>query len=251
MDAVKILGGLLSQRAARTGGNGAVLGQILNGIADSNAGDHPRQQRQRHDDAVDPRLADPRLADPRQVDPRFDPRFQQPFQDIVRDGVHRHHRGGGRLAPQASQWVQRPEYQPPTVRHAPQPRHGDHHHDHHSGLGYHRRAEILIEAMVMAAQSDGRIDKLEQDRIVDQLQPLDPDEVAFLRREFGRRHDVHAFIHDLPRGMEYEVYQVSLMAIDVDTQLEANYLREFAKCLRIDPQVCNQIHRRCGAVCLW
>ncbi|MGB7326776.1 MAG: DUF533 domain-containing protein [Rubripirellula sp.] len=252
MDAVKVLGSLLSQRAARTGGNGAVLGQILNGIADANEsrgrtpGHHP-------------------------VDPRFDRNHHSSFEHIVRDSVDRHHRGGGRLPAPANQWVQQSGYvnpnfapriaqanvgrppvglNPPVVRHAPRPHHQPHH-DHHSGLGYNRRAEIMIEAMVMAAQSDGKIDALEQDRILDQLQPLDQDEIQYLRREFGRRHDVHAFIHALPQGMEYEVYQVSLMAINLDSQLEANYLREFAKCLRIDPQVCNQIHQRCGAPCLF
>ncbi|QDT04634.1 hypothetical protein K227x_30270 [Rubripirellula lacrimiformis] len=103
----------------------------------------------------------------------------------------------------------------------------------------------------MASQADGKIDAAEQERILQQLQPLDQDELQFLRREFGRRHDVHAFIHALPNGMEYEVYQVSLMAMHLDTNLEAQYLREFAKCLRIDPQVCNRIHRRVGAPTLF
>lgn len=240
MDAVKVLGGLLSQRSGRSGGSGQILGQVLNGIA-----------------AAKPREEHP--------DPRFAPHHHEPFEQIVRDSVSRHHHAGGRLSPHASQWAKQhgARYQQPSIRRVPKPQPGIHpghdhqpHHDHHphahpSGLAYNQRAELLIRAMIMAAQADGRIDPLEQDRIVDSLQPLDPFEVEYLRREFNRPHDVHAFVHEVPNGMEYEIYQVSLMAIDLDTQFEVNYLRALAKCLRIDGIVCNQIHQRCGARCLY
>ena len=101
--------------------------------------------------------------------------------------------------------------------------------------------------MIMAAQADSQIDAAEQNNIVAQLQPLDQNEADYLRTEFSRRHDVHAFVHAVPQGMEYEVYQVSLMGMNLDTQSEATYMRELASCLRIDPQVCNQIHARVGA----
>jgi uncharacterized membrane protein YebE (DUF533 family) len=236
MDAVKILGGLLSQRAARTGGAGQVLGQVLNGIAAAKE----QKERQQHMDA------------------RFDHhRHHSPLEGLVRDSVSRHHHGGGQLPPHVSNWAQQhgPRYRTQhqrveTVRRAPEPRHDvrDHHqHEHGSGLGYHQRAELLIQAMIMAAQADGKIDSVEQDRIVQQLQPLDRAESDFLRREFGRRHDVHAFVHALPLGMEYEVYQISLMAMDLDTRKEADYMRALAKCLRIEPQICNNLHRQFGA----
>ena len=227
MDAVKILGSLLSHRAARTGGGGAVLGQVLTGIAE----------------------AKEREAAARHHDPRFAPQHHAPFEGIVRDSIGRHHHAGGRMPPHVSDWAGQygQQYrQPPVVRNAPRPRH-DVRDNHCSGLGYNQRAELLIQAMIMASQADGKIDAAEQDRIIGELHPLDRAESDYLRREFGRRHDVHAFVHALPQGMEYEVYQISLMTINLDTRAEANYLRELAKCLRIDPQVCNQIHYRCGA----
>lgn len=227
MDAVKILGGLLSQRAARTGGAGKVLGQVLNGIAAA-------KEQQNF------------------PDPRFAPHRHSPLESLVRDSVSRHHHAGGHAPPHVSQWANQNghQYRPPKVRSAPRPRHDEpsrHQHEHSSGLGYNQRAELLLQAMIMAAQADGQIDAAEQDRILQQLQPLDQREVDWLRREFGRRHDVHDFAHAIPHGMEYEVYQVSLMAMDLDTRHEADYLRALAQCLRIDPQVCNQIHHRCGA----
>lgn len=254
MDAVKILGGLLNQRAARAGGSGAVLGQVLNGIAAASA---------------NRANVDPRFNDPRFQDPRFDDRHHESFEHLIRDSVGRRHHAGGSIHPQAERWVRgpgMPQYgpqsygpqgrgrvglNPPVVQRVPRPRHDVDEHRHGSGLGYNARAELLITAMIMAAQSDGKIDQAEQDRIVSELQPLDRDEVAWLRRVFAKRHDLHDFVHAIPHGMEYEVYQVSLMAIDLDTKLEAAYLRDLAKCLRIDPVVCNRLHHRCGAPTLF
>ncbi len=230
MDAVRVLGAMLSHRAARNGGRGAVLGQVLNGIAEAKA-----QHRSQHHD------------------PRFDHRHHAPLERMVRDGVSRYHHGGGGLYPPGGQWVnQHRPAQPPTVRGVPRPRHDDHDdHRHGSGLGYNQRAELLTLAMIMAAQADGKLDAAEQDNIIQQLQPLDRAESDFLRREFGRRHDVHEFVHDVPAGMEYEVYQVSLMAMHLDTKHEADYMRALAECLRIQPQVVNQIHQRIGAPLLY
>ena len=183
MDAARII----NQRAARGGGRsgGAILGQVLNGIAAAQA-----QQNY--------------------PDPRFAPQNHAPLENLIRESVVRHNQAGGQLSPHTNQWVTQ------------------HGHNHHSGLGFDQRAEVLLQAMIMAAQADGKIDAAEQENIILQLQPLDRAEADYLRREFGRRHDVHAFVHAVPRGMEYEVYQVSLMSMNLDTLHEANYLRELA-----------------------
>jgi hypothetical protein len=254
MDAIKVLGGFLSQRAGRSGGAGAILGQVLNGIAAANAPP---------------------------VDPRFGPQPQSPMESLVRDSIVRHQNAGGHVPPPAASWMQQNGYyrvpiqpgqapvqpgqvyqgpaypgqpapgypgypQPPVVRGAPVPRHDDHDH-HHSGTAYDRRGEILLQAMIMAAQADGKIDTNEQAKIMAQLQPLTQSEVDYLNREFGRRHDIHDFALSVPQGMEYEVYHISLMAMNLDNAREAEYLRNLANCLRITPQACNQIHHQCGA----
>ena len=101
--------------------------------------------------------------------------------------------------------------------------------------------------MINAAKADGAIDQQEQDNIVSRLGQISPQEAQFLRDEFRRPLNVHDFAHSVPRGMEEEVYAISLMAINLDTNPEANYLRELAECLRIEPQGCNDIHHSYGA----
>ena len=59
--------------------------------------------------------------------------------------------------------------------------------------------------------------------------------------------DVNAFIHSVPRGIEEDVYALSLMAIKLDNQTEAQYLDALAKGLRITEQQSNAIHDRLGA----
>ena len=235
MDAVKVLGALLGQRAGRPGSGGNILGQVLNGIAAAKEAERHRDHHQHHD-------------------PRFAPQHHSPLEHIVRDSVSRHRQAGGQLPPMATQWYDQHHghgARPPKVRNVPKPRHDVDDHRHGSGLGYNQRAEILVTAMIMAAQADGELDAAEQDRIIQQLQPLDREESDFLRKAFRRRHDIHDFAHSVPNGMEYEVYQVTLMAIDLDTQHEAEYLRNLATCLRIEPQVCNQVHHRFGAPALY
>ncbi len=51
--------------------------------------------------------------------------------------------------------------------------------------------------------------------------------------------------------MENQVYAMSLMAIDLDSQAEAKYLHELAQCMDIQPQTANQIHQQLGAPVLY
>lgn len=224
MDPVRMLGAMLGQRGLRPG-RGAVLGQVLNGLAAA---------------------AQPPL------DPRFGPQPHLPLEALVRDSIARHHGMGGPLPPQAGAWAQRnvnvsinvgpggiPGVPPGYPAGVPM--------QHPSGLAYQQRAELLIRAMIMAAQADGVIDPVERQRILQQLQPQSPAEVAFLEREFNTPHDLRAFVAAVPRGMEYEVYQISMMTMDHNSPPEAAYLRDLAGFLGIRPEVCNQIHAQVGA----
>lgn len=222
MDAVRVLGAMLGNRAGRTPRNGQILGEVLNGVAAITRSAQPTS----------------RPGPPG----RFPPSHHSPFEHMVRDSVARRHRQGGHFPSQATNWINDRGRGIP----APPPQHDRHHHDHHSGLAYDARAQLLITAMIMAAQADGRIDPREQEEIISQLQPLDASEAEFLRREFRRPHDLHAFAHAVPRGMEYEVYSVSLMAIDVDTRAEVAYLQQLAECLHITGPECQAIHHRYG-----
>lgn len=108
-------------------------------------------------------------------------------------------------------------------------------------------ATLIIRAMINAAKSDGNIDKEEQEKVIGKLGDVTQAEVNFVRNEFNSELDVDAFIQSIPRGMEQQIYAVSLMAIDLDSNKEAHYLGQLAKGLRIQPELANQIHEQLGA----
>ncbi len=109
----------------------------------------------------------------------------------------------------------------------------------------------MIQAMVNAAKADGRVDKQEQDKILGKMGNVTQDEVDFLRNELAKPLDVEGFIRSIPAGMGNQIYAMSLMAIDLDTNPEAQYLHQLAQGLNITPQVVNQIHTQLGAPILY
>ncbi len=109
------------------------------------------------------------------------------------------------------------------------------------------QASVLIRAMVQAARSDGRVDKEEQQRILGRLGSVTREEVDFVNAELARPLDIRGFANDVPRGMENQVYTMSLMAIDLDSQGEARYLHQLGQALGINAETANRIHRQLGA----
>jgi uncharacterized membrane protein YebE (DUF533 family) len=109
------------------------------------------------------------------------------------------------------------------------------------------RAEILIRAMINAAKSDGHVDEQERQNILQRVGDVDREEAAFLRHELSSPLDVQGFIRSVPRGMEREVYAMSLMGIALDEDAEAQYLLQLAQGLGLNAETCNSIHRDLGA----
>ncbi len=109
------------------------------------------------------------------------------------------------------------------------------------------QANILIKAMINAAKSDGQLDEHEQQKILAKLGELSPSEIAFLKKEFSEPLDIDAFVKEVPRGLEQQVYALSLSAIDLDTNKEARYLAELGQKLGISPEMANAIHEHLGA----
>jgi uncharacterized membrane protein YebE (DUF533 family) len=109
------------------------------------------------------------------------------------------------------------------------------------------QAEIMIKSMINAAKADGNIDKEEQEHVISKLGDITQSEADFVRSEFNAPLDVDAFIRSIPRGMEQQVYAVSLTAIDLDTNKEAHYLAQLAKGLGISHELANNIHQQLGA----
>jgi uncharacterized membrane protein YebE (DUF533 family) len=108
------------------------------------------------------------------------------------------------------------------------------------------QATLLIRAMINAAKADGQVDNEEQKRILGKLGEVTQDELEFVRDELARPLDLEGFIRSIPQGMEQQIYAISLMAIDLDSQAEAQYLHNLAQASGISPQVSNQIHQQFG-----
>lgn len=122
------------------------------------------------------------------------------------------------------------------------------------GVQYEQAADqaaIMIRAMINAAKADGQVDREEQQRILGKLGNVTRDEIDFVRRELAQPLDLDDFIRSVPRGMEQQVYSVSLMAIDLDSNAEAQYLHKLAQGMGITPEVCNMIHEQFGAPVLY
>jgi uncharacterized membrane protein YebE (DUF533 family) len=109
------------------------------------------------------------------------------------------------------------------------------------------QATLMIRAMVNAAKADGRVDEQERNNILQKLGNITQDEIDFVRNELAQPLDIDSFVRSIPRGMGNQVYVMSLMAIDLDTNPEAQYLHQLAQGLGISPQVANQIHSQLGA----
>ena len=105
-------------------------------------------------------------------------------------------------------------------------------------------ATLIIRAMINAAKSDGQIDNNEQEKVISQLGDVTQDEIDFVRAEFSAPLNVQRFARSIPQGMEQQIYTISLMAIDLDKNSEAQYLADLSSELGIDPQVVNQLHAR-------
>ncbi|KAG1650294.1 hypothetical protein GQR58_028196 [Nymphon striatum] len=101
------------------------------------------------------------------------------------------------------------------------------------------------------AGGHGSIDEAEQDKVVSKLGDVTQAEADFVRNEFRQPLDAAAFVRTIPRGMEQQIYAVSLMAIDLDSNKEAKYLDELARGLNIQPQLANQIHEQLGAPAIY
>ncbi len=110
-----------------------------------------------------------------------------------------------------------------------------------------QQAEVLLRAMLNAAKADGEIDQAEQAKIVKHLGDVSAEEEQFLKTELSSPLDTEGFIRSVPRGLEQQVYLMSLTAIDLDTKVEAQYLHQLAQGLGIEQQVCNAIHEKVGA----
>jgi len=112
-------------------------------------------------------------------------------------------------------------------------------------------AGLMLRAMLQAAKCDGRIDEGEKTRLIEVLQQASREDVEFVNRELSSPVDVQALIKQVPRGLESQIYAVSLMGIDLDSQKEAEYLGALASGLGMGAREANAIHAKLGIPALF
>lgn len=113
-------------------------------------------------------------------------------------------------------------------------------------------AGLMLRAMIQAAKSDGKIDEAEKQRLLGHLgDDLDDDERQFIREQMAMPVDAAALAREVPKGLEAQVYLMSLMAIDFDNQQEAQYLHALAQALGLDREVVNSLHGEVGVTLLY
>jgi len=63
--------------------------------------------------------------------------------------------------------------------------------------------------------------------------------------------DVDALVAEVPEGLGPQVYLMSVLAIDLDSQAEAQYLHSLAQGLALQPAQVNDIHAQLGVPSLY
>jgi uncharacterized membrane protein YebE (DUF533 family) len=112
-----------------------------------------------------------------------------------------------------------------------------------------RRALLISRAMIQAAKADGQIDDAETQRIMGKLSEHghDAEARAFVESEMRKPIDLDALVRDVRSPQEAaEIYAASLMAIEVDSQAEHDYLADLAAALNLPPQATAQINSAMG-----
>jgi uncharacterized membrane protein YebE (DUF533 family) len=108
-------------------------------------------------------------------------------------------------------------------------------------------AALMLRAMIQAAKSDGKLDDAERDKLLGKLgDDVDHSEAAFVQTELRAPVDVAALVQQTPKGMAPQVYAVSVLGIDLDSQAEAKYLHELAQAYGLKPEMINGIHEKLG-----
>ncbi|MBL8251609.1 MAG: DUF533 domain-containing protein [Candidatus Competibacter sp.] len=113
-----------------------------------------------------------------------------------------------------------------------------------------QQALVMIKAMINAAKADGRVDEQEQQNILSKVADVGSKEMEFLQNELAKPLNLD-FLSGIGRQMAPDIYLVSLMAINLDTQEEANYMDKLAQTLGLDAQAVNAIHQQMGVAPLY
>jgi uncharacterized membrane protein YebE (DUF533 family) len=113
-------------------------------------------------------------------------------------------------------------------------------------------AEIIVKAMINAAKADGRIDEAETHKIIGKLEKdgLTEEEKSFFLQEVKKPMDLDSVIRSAggKPEMAVQIYTASLLAIEVDTPAEKQYMQQLATGLGLTSQVTGNVESFLGMV---
>lgn len=112
-------------------------------------------------------------------------------------------------------------------------------------------AALLLAAMIQAAKSDGVFDDAEREKLLSHLGEASAEEIAFVEAQLEAPIDIEGLVANTPAGLGQQVYVMSLMAIDLDTRDEAQYLHKLASAYGMEPAQVNAIHAELGVPSLY
>lgn len=112
------------------------------------------------------------------------------------------------------------------------------------------QAQTIVRAMINAAKADGQIDEAEVQKIIGRLDDngLTEEEKNFFLVEARKPMDLQGIIAEAAVSQELaaEVYAASLLAIEVDTPAEQQYLQQLAEGLGLPAEAVAHIHATLG-----
>ena len=111
-------------------------------------------------------------------------------------------------------------------------------------------SELILLAMMNAIKSDGQVDQNELNRITSKFQELGVDDETqnYLTNQLKQPMETEKLIaaaQGQPQ-LAAQIYAASLLAIEVDTQAEKDYLGQLAAGMDLSPQVTGRIHEMVG-----
>ncbi len=111
-------------------------------------------------------------------------------------------------------------------------------------------AELIVRAMINAAKADGKIDAIEMKNIIGKLDDdgLTQEEKDFLISE-ASKPDALSEIVTAAAGrpdIGAQIYSASLLAIDIDTVVEQQYMDNLAKALGMESEVVKYLEKTVG-----
>lgn len=114
----------------------------------------------------------------------------------------------------------------------------------------HSMVLLILKAMINAAKADGHIDDEEMDKIVGKAKEdgMSDEEQSFIMEEINKPMDTQGLIAAVSNPqVAAQIYTASLLAIEIDTDEEREYLKELASGLGLSENVVSYLHSSVGA----